>query len=315
MRNMHIEKPDREIPANIKSEDRSIEVEGLVALYVGKFKKAEEFFTKQVALRRDKQTSEHRAVDKGGPLHNLGLSFIAQQKTEDGLRNILLAYIEDTLNANFDEEDDADRTPAAIFLRDTIRIKLRILRELKAASRNAKAKGLWSQIFDPADVLSEVGATLRLDISNLIQSCEVKRVVPGKMPLGFPQPPERRVFIGTNYDSHAHVIPPIKEAVVRKGYTPVIVNEVNFDPNETHNVSLLLLHTCKRGIFDITALGGQLMEIERARDYGLTVQLVRSAPAGHPPYISQMVGSLGYDLQLYTDPATDFEKIVRSFLP
>lgn len=36
------------------------------------------------------------------------------------------------------------------------------------------------------------------------------------------QPREQRVFIGTNYDTHSHVIPLTKEAVLRKGYVPIV---------------------------------------------------------------------------------------------
>jgi hypothetical protein len=311
---MKYEKPDRQVPVNATDKDREVGREGLVDLYVGRFQEAERRFVEQLKLRREIQEVEGRAIVKGAPFYDLGLSLVAQGRTEEGLRNILLAYIEDTLDTNFDDEDDADRAFAAMFLRDAIRIKLRLLRELKAASRKAKADGLWTKTYDPANILSEVVRSLSLDEANMIQYCE-KKELNREMPLGFPQPRESRVFIGTNYDTHAHVIPLIKEAVVRKGYVPIIVNEVHFNPKETHDVSLLLLHTCKYAIFDITNPGGQFMEIERARDYGLSVRLVRSAPAGHPPAVSQMITSMGLTPVLYRDPTVDFNTIVGAFLP
>jgi tetratricopeptide (TPR) repeat protein len=311
---MKYEKPDRKVPLSASDKDGTIGREGLLALYVGRFQEAERCFLEQLKLRREIQEVEGRAIEKGAPFYNLGLSLVAQGRTEEGLRNILLAYIEDTLDTNYDDEDDAGRAFAAIFLRDAIRIKLRLLRELKAASRKAKADGLWTKTYDPADILREVVRSLSLDDANMIQYCE-KKELPREMPLGFPQPRERRVFIGTNYDTHAHVIPPIKEAVLRKGYVPIIVKEVSFDPKETHDVSLLLLHTCKYAIFDITDPGGQFMEIERARDYGLSVQLVRSRPSGHPPAVSQMITSMGHSPALYDDPRVDFNSIVGAFLP
>lgn len=308
------EKPNRQVPLRIAKEDHDIEAEGLVALYIGKFPMAEGLFRKQLELRTGQQQVQEHAVQKGKPLYNLALSCLAQKKMEDGVQNMLFTYVEDTLDTGFDDEDDADRAYAAMFLRDSLRIKLRILRDLKGASRKAKAEGLWDRV-DPQFLLGEVAAATHLDSKNLVQYCEVKALALDKMPLGFPQPQERRVFIGTNYDTFAHVILPIKEAVVRRGYTPIVVNEAIFDPSETHDVSLLLLHTCKYAIFDVTAPAGQMMEIERARDYGLHVRLVRSAPVGHSPSISQMLKSLGYQVETYSDLTTDFDRIVRNFLP
>ena len=168
----------------------------------------------------------------------------------------------------------------------------------------------------PEEILQEVIEKLHLESKNLMRYCKVL-VEPGAtMPVGFPQPWERRVFIGTNYDTHSHMVPEIKEAVIRKGYTPVIAYEASIPPDLIHHHSLMLLHTCKYAIFDITAPAGQYMEIERAQDYGCTVLLVRSAldSAKIPPHISSMIKTLGYKISFYKD-LHELKQKVSDFLP
>ena len=84
----------------------------------------------------------------------------------------------------------------------------------------------------------------------------------------------------------------------------------------THDASLVLLHTCAYAVFDITVPGGQLMEIERARDYRVEVLLLREAlsPSEQQPRVSEMLSTLGYKIEYYSDPR-DLSKIIQEFLP
>jgi hypothetical protein len=133
--------------------------------------------------------------------------------------------------------------------------------------------------------------------------------------MGFPEPRERRVFVGTNYDASPGAIPILREAVIRKGYVPVVVADVAVEEDMIHDTSILLMHTCSFAIIDVTSPGGQFMEIERARDYGTKLLLVKQAlDLTKPRPVSAMVASLQYELKYYVDPR-DLFKIVEEFLP
>lgn len=316
--NSHVsnEAPNREIPHYLIEDLRKSDVEGLVKLYAGKYEEAEAIFRNQYAILLDAQEKEHRPIHKGGSLHNLGLSLFGQKKNEAGLRQVLLAYIEDALNVPYDLEEEADRTPAARVLRDFLQIRLRVLREIRTVAREIKAKGLWKTAWRPEPILEEVVTKLGLQRDNLLSQCLLTPIPEGGVPLGFPQPWEQRVFIGANYDTHSHIVPEVKEVVVRKGYTPVIAYEVNIPQDLSHHHSLMLLHTCKYAVFEVTSYAGQLMELERAKDYGVTVLLVRSALGTPPlaPHVSSMIQTLGYSLAYYRD-IPSLKQCVASFLP
>lgn len=107
-------------------------------------------------------------------------------------------------------------------------------------------------------------------------------------------------------------------AVIQSNYTPVIVGDVIIPPtSNVHDVSLLLLHTCSYAIFDVTVPAGQFLEIERARDYGVNVLLLRNGPIGHQPNVSAMITSLisaQCQLQVYNN-VPHMQVFIRNFLP
>jgi hypothetical protein len=98
----------------------------------------------------------------------------------------------------------------------------------------------------------------------------------------------------------------------------VIVRDVIIPPtSNAHDVSLLLLHTCSYAVIDVTAPAGQFLEIERARDYGVNVLLLRNGPVGHQPHISAMITSLVSNhcqIQVYND-IPHLRRLIRNFLP
>ena len=263
---MEIEPPNRDIPARLIDEVRKLMTEGAVALYTGNHARAIEFFSKVYDLLSKAQQEEDRPIHKGASLHNQGLAFFGLGEIDRAIQSILLAYVEDTLNVGYDLEDNADRAPAAHVLRDIFYFNLRIMREIKSIAREIKESAKWNVIRDPMLILEKAAERLRFDINKLTQQCKRELKPPTKVLLGFPQPRERRVFIGTNYDKNPGVIPIIKEAVVRSGYVPVVPFEVGIRLTAIHDESLLLLHTCGYAVIDITAPGGQFMETERAKD-------------------------------------------------
>ena len=104
-------------------------------------------------------------------------------------------------------------------------------------------------------------------------------------------------------------------AVISRNRVPIAARDVIVPPHtNVHDVSLVLLHTCCWAVFDVTNPAGQIMEIERARDYGVNVLLVRNDPVSHPPHVSQMITSLGYPLQTYQN-VSDLRQVISNFLP
>ena len=317
------EPPNRSAPESILAEARELEIEGLVALHGEKYSLARDLFKKQYDLYFETQSKVDRPIHKGSPLHNLGLALFYLKDVNESVRNFLLAYVEDTLNTSYDSEDDADRAPAASMLRDIFLFNLRILREIKLVSFGAKANGMWNKARDPEIILVSAANKLQLDLAKLSTYCgRIPQV--GRVAVGFPQPRENRVFIGTNYDVNIGIIPLVKEGIAVKNltggrqYVPIAVLDVIIPPKATHDLSLLLLHTCGYAIVDVSHPGGQFVEIERARDYGVKVLLVRQAATPvnrrRPPHISEMVSTLGYPVEYYFDPR-ELIRITQSFLP
>ena len=323
---MKITKPNRDVPSDIQEEARKIEFSGLVALRGKEFSKARQLFEKQYDLYFKAQSRVDRPIHKGAPLHNLGLALLFLEDVDKSVYHFLLAYVEDTLNSDFDLEDEADRSPAARMLRDVFLLKLKILGKIKEVSFQTKKDGLWNKTRDPEKILKNVAKSLMVNIDKLSGLCgRIPKV--GKMAVGFPQPRELRVFIGTNYDVNIGVIPLVKEGIHRKNrtashsYVPITVLDVFVPPNATHDISLLLLHTCWFAIIDVSHPGGQFVEIERIGDYGIpreNVLLVRHAAKPidpkKPPHVSEMVSTLGYQIKYYYDPR-ELITLTQDFLP
>jgi len=295
---MSTERADRSLPDRFIASYQPIELEAQIAFYQERyedaaFRRAHEFIV-------NVQREINRAIHKGAVFYNLGVALVGTGDISQALHNVLLAYAEDTLGTEVDFEDNADRAPAGRFLSDGFVIQLRLLREIKNASRAVKGSvQSWLQALDPESILRQALSRLRIDPDRVLSLCERQNLTIGPAPLGFPQPRDRRVFMGTNYDTHSHVIPEMRLAIMMRNYTPIAARDVIVPPTaNVHDISMILLHTCGWAIFDVTQPAGQFMEIERARDYGVNVLLVRSDPVSHPPHVSQMIGSLGYLLDL-----------------
>lgn len=308
---------DRRIPADA-TRFREIEQQALLALYQERYGEAVELYEQAYNSLFRLQSQLRRGIHKGTVLYNLGIAILGRHQRyapRQALRRILLAYIEDTLGTPYDSEEDADRAPAGRFLIDGFVIQLRFLREIKAISRVIKRNADdWIHAYDPNNILRQVLRIFQIDYRRILELCQRRDVALGPAPLGFPQPPEQRVFLGLNYDTSAHLIPEMKSAVIQRRLTPILMRDVIVPPRgNVHDVSLLLLHTCGWAVFDVTNPAGQFMEIERARDYGVRVLIVRSEPVDHPPNISAMIRSLGYPINTYRD-MVHLRQLIMDFL-
>ena len=114
---------------------------------------------------------------------------------------------------------------------------------------------------------------------------------------------ENRVFIGGNYDLMVN-LKEIKKYVRENGFQPILAYDFNVPRDRIHDYDLLLLHNCKYAIFDVTYPAGELMEIERTRDYGtivLIVYQIRDPEHLEPPsQITSMVTTSGYPMRGYS---------------
>jgi hypothetical protein len=126
---------------------------------------------------------------------------------------------------------------------------------------------------------------------------------------------ERRVFVGGPYRAEDERIAALVAVVTRVGFDAVATWDFDIPADLTHHHSLMLLHESRSAIFDVTAEAGQLMELERCRDYGIDPLVIHGADRGEPPssMISTLLGRLGLETHTYHDPGT-LEQLVREYL-
>lgn len=325
MRGLDMEPSDRyNFPKELSEKNQEIRLKGAVALQSGNYKEARRIFEENYAMLCSAQSEFKKPFHKGDVLFNLGLAFFYLKDYDNAIKNFLLAYIEDTLSSKEDYEDNADRAPAAQILRDVYIFDLRVLREIKKLVRKTKLDKLLEKATEPEKILQTVVELLKIDLEHLSKLAERLPEI-GKPVLGFPQPRELRVFIGTNYDVNVGAIPLVKDGIRRKNqvdkknYVGVAVLDLSVPSNVIHDVSLALLHTCYYVVIDVSHPGGQFVEIERIRDYGIpreNVLLLRQSAKDpdHQPHISGMISTLNYRTEYYYDPR-EIIKIVKDFLP
>ncbi len=97
----------------------------------------------------------------------------------------------------------------------------------------------------------------------------------------------------------------------------MVASDFEIPEDLVHHHSLMLLHECKYAIFDLSQEAGQLMEIERVRDYGVTPLAVYQATGGEPK-ITEMLKALLNSMRIPTKPYRDFPELnqhISSFLP
>jgi len=309
---MGVEPVNRSLSPSQDKKARLLESEGYIQWRIGRLREAWKFYEEDLNMRIRIQEEEDRPVHKGAPLHMMGLILLFEGKAEDALRHFILAYIEDTLNVDFGHEHDADHAPAARVLRDFFRIDLSLLAEIKRTVYEKKQAGLWRHLRDPMEILKEVAGKLGINLQKLLSLCKSIPSLPKKTPVGFPGPWEKRVFIGGNYPAHMPILLKIKEFVLRLGYEPIIVDEIDIPKDLIHHHSLMYLHTCKFAIFEVTSPGGQLMEVERAKDYDIKPLLLCTESAATT--VTSMIQTAGLVLRTYSDIDRDLFSIIRDYL-
>ncbi len=102
-----------------------------------------------------------------------------------------------------------------------------------------------------------------------------------------------RVFVGGSYHQEERSrLADIKSEIVKAGFFPVVADEVQLENEaDIHYETMVLLHSCRLAIFELSQLSGALMEIERVPDYGARVLVLFSAPSSQEYLPSRMLST------------------------
>lgn len=306
---MAISVPDRSIPNEILSDIIGYEKEAYVNLRVGRYAKAEELFQKQLNLIFEWQAKKDKPIHKGAPLHMMGICLLYQEKIDAAVRFFLLAYVEDTLNVSLELESEADLAPASLMLRSAFRIDVDFLKAIKEYVAKLKKERKWAQARDPAKILEVVLNIVKP--RSLLDLCKsIPKVVP-KQPIDpLPGTWDKRVFVGGDYD-HLSILREIQDAIIRSGFQPILPYDFLVPPQLIHHHDLMLFHCCRLAIFEVSSPAGQLMEIERAKDYDVDTILFYTDRDGPPHSLTSMVLTAGHIMQPYSDISDLKQKITN----
>jgi len=332
---IEIETPDRTLHGNDEDKAVKLEHEAQLQANLGRIDKAIQLYREDLLLRGEVQEREGRPVHKGGPLYSIGLLLLFQKEDEyerkdfsgvkerlpSALNYILLAYVEDLLNMPFKREVDADIAAAALALKRFFGIEPTFLDEMRNRIFSLKRDRRWSEAYDPRVLLDEV-ISLRGDpiaFARVLQEGKIPHFVP-RQPIAFPQPWDRRVFIGANYLDQRAIVDVTEEIVANLDFRPVVMARTIIPPGKTHHHSLMLLHTCKYAIVDVTGEAGQLMELERTFDYEIEPLVIIKKSYLEIGKLSEMVKTWRnvqpkpYDDSSFESIRRDLERLIREYL-
>lgn len=250
----------------------------------------------------------HGRYHKGYLLHQIGMTFILSGKSQEALMYFILAYIEDLLSQKVGEEDRAVELPAGMNLRGVYKVQKEPLIELKKIVKEKKING--EVIHDPNvifNVLARARQVLDVVKPQEMPAMDTDKRKPGK----FVSDWNKRVFIGGSYNQHLSEINLIKKACLALGYDPVIAFEFETPIEKVHHHALMLLHECSKAIFEVTEHVGQLMEIERLRDFEVNPLIVCQEKAHLSAMLEALLKSQNYVVQRYSTH-DELEQLVKN---
>jgi len=263
------------------SEIQQIEAKAYTNLIISNYGKAEQAYREYYEFLRAKEDElpSGSKYHKGTPLHNWGISLIAQNKVAEGFKKIILAYIEDLLNAL--DINEAFGAPAYKTLTSYPLIDKKFLHSLYGLAKKHRDENDVPR--DPEEILKEIQTmeggradlSASLSVKNTDQVPIIQQLTPDIKPKNIPDvtmmlegigPKEKRVFIGGNHFNIV-LLQHIKEIVESiDDYKAILVADISSSLN-THDKSIEALRGCSRAIFEISISDGHLMEIERATDF------------------------------------------------
>ena len=100
---------ERAIPSELQQQFADTDWQAILRWQEGDYLSVERLYNKELRLVQRKENEVRHPLHKGHPLHNIGMSLVAQKRSEEAVCHILLAYVEDALSAKTHEEDEIDR--------------------------------------------------------------------------------------------------------------------------------------------------------------------------------------------------------------
>lgn len=256
-------------PIKLNERLRDIALKNQALLETHQYVEAQKGFEKMYKLMMADQPLGKR-YHKGYALQNMGAATLYSGKPQKALKSFLLAYIEDLLSQTEGEEDKADTLPARKTLSGVYLVDDSLLAALKTLAMESKTSGTVIQ--DPEKLIKGLDNSLSKYLSDKTKALAVSE--PLRQPGQFQSEWKNRVFVGGSYSNHTAEIYRIGDICVKLGLDPVIASQFETPPDKVHHHALMLLHECKAAIFEVSDDVGQLMEIERLRDYQVSALML-----------------------------------------
>ncbi len=257
-------------PAKLNEKIREITLKSQALFETRRYAEAQKGFEKVYKSLLNNQPAARR-YHKGGALHNIGAATLYSGKPDKALKYFLLAYVEDLLSQDEGEEDKADTLPAGNTLSGYYLVGENVLSALKAMARNSKANGTVIQ--DPEELVKDLDKDSSKYLSDKTKALTVAEPLL-RRPGQFQSEWKDRVFVGGSYSDHIAEISRIGDICLKLGFDPVIASKFETPSDKVHHHSLMLLHECRTAIFEVSDDVGQLMEIERLRDYQISALML-----------------------------------------
>jgi len=258
-----------EPPLELDETLRNMALRNQALLDLHQYTKAKTGFEKMYEILINNQPSGKR-YHKGYSLHHIGIATFHSGNPQKALNFFVFAYIEDLLSQLEGEEYKADTLPAGRTLRDMYRVDDTLLEALNVLTKKSKTRGTVIQ--DPEQILNELNQKLSEYLTAKSEALGVSETL--RKPGQFQSEWKDRVFVGGSYSNHIAEICRIEEICRKLGFDPVIASRFETQPDRVHHHALMLLHECRRAIFEVSDDVGQLMEIERLRDYQVSALML-----------------------------------------
>lgn len=313
--------PYPEIPAEIRHELDNLRVEAAAAFQLHYWEDAANRLQTVFVFLMQQQERYNRRFHKGWELHNRGIALLNVPRFDDGVRSIGLAYVEDVVSADPGSEDVADRGLAGSMLHG-FEVSSAMIEAIKKVAARHKRAGYAP--FDPTEVLAEAMA----EVGAVAKAGVPRGGIRGRAPIGEAPPKKRRIeeietpyqlrcFIGGSYFYGGPNLTAIQKIIASEGFDAIIPDLFEMEADDIHHRCLLLLQLCPKAVFEVTAPGGQFMELERCRDYGIKPLLVRHIrPDGvADQMVSEMVRTMvGVDEVHPYDETDELKPIIQAYL-
>ena len=299
-----------ELPSELANELQGMALANEALFLAGQYPDARKGFEAMYNLRLESQPRDQR-YHKGYELHQIGMTLVLSGQAGKALSCFLLAYIEDLLGTTIGQEDEADLMPAARNIREAYKVDESALSQLNNIVKQKKENGLV--VGNPNAVLTQLAAGRLVEDAVKPGQAPQIGVEEKRRPGLFEMEWEKRVFIGGSYSMHLSELNQIKKICVEKGYEAIIALEFDTPEGKVHHHALMLLHECSNAIFEVSHQAGQLMEIERLRDYGTRPLMVCQKLAHLSAMLEELVLSQDYEIKRYASPQ-QLEALVTEFL-